>query len=92
MSIKKEKRIFENNLESERLILRRFKESDVDTFHQYRSDPSVARYQGWDAEEFTKENSTKFIKEHKNFDIGFPDTWFQISIEIKDSKTHIGDV
>ena len=35
------------HLETERLILRQFKESDLEAFLAYRNDPEVARYQGW---------------------------------------------
>ncbi len=36
-------------LETPRLILRQFAERDVESFSRYRSDPEVARYQGWEA-------------------------------------------
>ncbi len=35
-------------LETDRLILRQFRDTDLDEFLAYRSDPRVARYQGWD--------------------------------------------
>jgi aminoglycoside 6'-N-acetyltransferase len=34
---------------TERLVVRRFAAGDVPAFAAYRSDPEVARYQGWDA-------------------------------------------
>ena len=34
-------------LDSERLILRRFTYADLETFQAYRADPEVARYQDW---------------------------------------------
>jgi RimJ/RimL family protein N-acetyltransferase len=36
-------------IESERLILRRFEDSDLELFVAYRNDPEVARYQSWDS-------------------------------------------
>ena len=36
-------------IESERLILRRFEDSDLTSFVAYRNDPEVARYQSWDS-------------------------------------------
>ena len=36
-------------IESERLILRRFEDSDLIPFVAYRNDPEVARYQSWDS-------------------------------------------
>ncbi|GHO61818.1 hypothetical protein KSC_007100 [Ktedonobacter sp. SOSP1-52] len=35
-------------LETERLLLRRFTESDLPLFMAYRNDPEIARYQGWE--------------------------------------------
>ena len=35
-------------LTTPRLILRRFRDSDAETFARYRSDPAIARYQSWD--------------------------------------------
>ena len=32
-------------LTSERLVLRRFRQADLDAFVAYRSDPEIARYQ-----------------------------------------------
>ena len=34
------------NMETERMILRKFKESDTEAFFKYRTDPRVALYQG----------------------------------------------
>jgi RimJ/RimL family protein N-acetyltransferase len=36
-------------ISTRRLVLRRFRESDVGTLAAYRSDPDVARFQSWDA-------------------------------------------
>jgi hypothetical protein len=36
-------------IESERLRIRRFKDSDLAPFMAYRNDPEVARYQSWDS-------------------------------------------
>ena len=36
-------------LETARLRLRRFRPKDAPAFAAYRSDPAVARYQGWSA-------------------------------------------
>jgi RimJ/RimL family protein N-acetyltransferase len=35
-------------LTTERLVLRRFRSEDLDSFVAYRSDPETARYQSWD--------------------------------------------
>ena len=36
------------NLETRRLILRPFQDTDIEPFAAYRSDPEVARYQSWE--------------------------------------------
>ena len=43
------------HLESERLVVRRFRAGDADLLAAYRSDPDVARYQGWEAPYATRE-------------------------------------
>src|SRR3712207_8217250 len=48
-------------LESERLILRRFKASDLAPFLAYRNDPEVARYQTWDS--YTEREAAAMIEE-----------------------------
>src|SRR3990172_12657922 len=38
-----------STLSSQRLTVRRFRADDAEPFAAYRSDPAVARYQGWEA-------------------------------------------
>jgi len=45
-------------IETERLILRQFRNSDLASFMAYRNDPEVARYQSW--ESITRRNAEKF--------------------------------
>ena len=80
------------NLETERLILRKFEESDAETFHEYRTNPQVALYQGEGWVDYTLEQASKFVQEQMNFDPGIPDTWFQIAVELKDGGKLIGDL
>lgn len=47
-------------LETPRLILRPFQDSDLEPFVAYRSDPEVARYQGWEAP-YSVESAMEFI-------------------------------
>lgn len=80
------------NLETERLILRKFKEADVDTFFNYRTNPQVMLYQdeGW--VNYKYEQAVEFIKKQMNFEPGICGTWFQIAIELKDTGNLIGDI
>jgi RimJ/RimL family protein N-acetyltransferase len=80
-----------SNIETERIILRKFKESDADAFFKYRPNPQVALYQGEGWENYKFEQAVEFVKEQMNFEPGIPDTWFQIAIELKDTGNLIGD-
>jgi aminoglycoside 6'-N-acetyltransferase len=75
---------------TERLVLRRFRLSDVPTFVAYRSDPDVARYQSWTAPISTSQ-AKRLVKELSRGDPGEPG-WFQYAIERVADGTHIGDV
>jgi len=77
-------------LETSRLILRRFQESDLVPFHAYRSDPEIEKYQGWG--EFTLEDARQFIANQGTGDPGAPGAHIQIAIELKSTSEMIGDV
>lgn len=77
-------------LETPRLILRTFQDSDLEPFQHYRSDPDVARYQGWDTP-FPREKALEFVAWAKNAKPGTPGEWYQAAIERKDSGEMIGD-
>jgi RimJ/RimL family protein N-acetyltransferase len=77
-------------LETERLILRPFRDSDLEPFLAYRSDPEVARYQGWDMP-YTAEKAAEFIAEMKNSPPRPPGEWYQLAIELKANRRMIGD-
>ena len=81
-----------SNIETERLILRKFKESDAETFFKYRTNPQVAKYQGEGWVNFKIEQAVEFIKEQMDFEPGVPDSWFQIAIELKDTGNLVGDL
>jgi aminoglycoside 6'-N-acetyltransferase len=76
--------------ETPRLILRPFKNEDILPFSRYRSDPEVAKYQGWDIP-FTIEQAAKFVREMKAKIPGEAGQWYQIAIELKSSSKMIGD-
>lgn len=72
-----------------RLKIRNLKEPDLDAFHEYRSNPEVTKYQGFDT--FTKEQAKSFIAEHKNKLHIFPGEWIQYGIEDINNQQLIGD-
>ena len=77
-------------LETKRLRLRSFRLEDVSIFSAYRSDPEVARYQGWNAP-FNLEKATQFVEEMIQAKPGTPGQWYQIAIEVKENDQMIGD-
>jgi RimJ/RimL family protein N-acetyltransferase len=77
------------SIKTDRLILRQFKDSDIDSFYKYRANPDVALYQGW--ENYTYDQAVQFVNEQKSFKSNIPDTWFQIAIELKENGAMIGD-
>ena len=77
-------------LETERLILRNLRESDLEDFHSYRSNPEICKFQSFSA--FTIEQSNEFIAEQENSKFGMPGKWVQIGMEWKENSKLIGDL
>ena len=71
-------------LETPRLILRAFEERDVAPFTAYRSDPEVARFQGWQAP-FPPDEAARFVTEMIQARPGIPGVWYQVAIELRSS-------
>ncbi len=71
-------------LKTERLILRPFKESDLDDFFEYASMPNVGLNAGWKPHE-SKEESLSILKEFISLD----DIW---AMEIKESRKVVGGI
>ena len=76
-------------IESERLWIRRFKDSDLVHFMAYRNDPEVARYQSWNS--CDEREARAFIREMQSARAGVPGEWFQFAIESKETQDLIGD-
>ncbi len=77
-------------IETPRLYLRKFEQTDVDTFVAYRNDPQVAKYQSWQIP-FSKKDAETFINKYTNYNLGVKGRWHQIAIEKKENSLHIGD-
>jgi RimJ/RimL family protein N-acetyltransferase len=75
---------------TERLILRRFVDLDLERFLAYRRDPQVSRFQGWSMLSDTEGQA--FINEMQTASIGIPDEWFQIAIAHNQSNLLLGDI
>src|SRR5258707_15066770 len=77
------------NLETPRLILRRFRDSDLASFMAYRNDREIARYQSW--ESITHVEAAKFIEQQGRHRPGIPGKWFQFAAELKAGSELAGD-
>ncbi|MFN2196215.1 MAG: GNAT family N-acetyltransferase, partial [Anaerolineales bacterium] len=77
-------------LETPRLVVRRFMESDAATLMAYRNDPQVALYQDW--RDLTPEAARAFIQDLHHLEPGMPGEWFQFALEVGDTGVHVGDI
>ena len=78
------------SIESHRLLLRRFHESDLVPFLAYLNDPLVARYQSW--ESYSEQQAQDVIQQQKNIDPGVPGQWFTFAAELKATGALTGHV
>ena len=76
-------------IESRRLLVRRFADSDVEPFLAYRSDPEVERNQGWG--DYTREDARRFVAGLQSQHPDTPGHGFQFAIELKETHEMIGD-
>lgn len=78
-----------DQIETDRLILRRFQSDDADQFMRYRNLPEVAEYQSWTS--YSDTQTKAFIASQQNVQPGTPGDWFQFAITLKESGQLIGD-
>jgi RimJ/RimL family protein N-acetyltransferase len=78
-------------LETPRLIIRQFCDSDLEPFLAYRNDPEVYRYQGWKTP-YPREDGLDFVASAKIAIPGTPGEWLQLAIENKASGEMLGDI
>jgi len=76
-------------LTSARLVLRRFRADDIETFVRYRADPAVARFQSW--EDFSNADGQAFFASMNRQHPDTPGEWFQFAIELAATGAMIGD-
>ncbi|MCU0610828.1 MAG: GNAT family N-acetyltransferase [Candidatus Eisenbacteria bacterium] len=77
-------------LDSRRLILRTFCESDLAPFCAYRSDSEVARYQSWVAP-YPRDKAAAFMRDMRAKEPGEPGQWYQLAIVVRSSRRMVGD-
>src|SRR5260370_36627876 len=73
------------SIETTRLRLRHFTDSDLPVFIAYRNDPVVAKYQSWEG--ISEPQAYAFIQEQKETQLGVPGKGMQIAIEAKETGT-----
>lgn len=74
----------------QRVRLRKLRPSDFRAFHAYRSDPDVARYQGWSP--MSEDEAMAFLREHGRNAGLEPGEWAQIGIASLVDDRLIGDI
>ena len=77
-------------LETDRILLRRFTDDDLEVFLAYRNDPDVSRWQGWTVP-YPREKAVEFIEYMKVKDPTEPGSWLQLAIVTKAEHEFIGD-
>jgi RimJ/RimL family protein N-acetyltransferase len=75
---------------TERLLLRRFRAGDLPAFVAYRRDPTVARYQGWDAA-YSMGDAERFLAEQERVELGQPGDWVQLAAVDRADGALVGD-
>lgn len=78
-------------LETERLVIRRFQDSDLEDFFTYRNDPEVAKYQGWSVP-YLREQAVDFLAQMKTISPVVVGVGYQAAIENKETGELIGDL
>lgn len=74
---------------TERLLLRDITINDIQAIFDYRSDAEANKFQSWIPE--TLEDVDSFIQRN-NKEFNQPESWYQVLITDKETKTVIGDV
>ncbi len=70
--------------------LRALRESDLADFHAYRSDPQVARYQGW--QPMDEARALAFLREQNNRSALEPGRWVRLAIADGQTDRLLGDI
>ena len=77
-------------LTAPRLVLRRFRQEDLDAFVAYRSDPAIARYQSWEVP-YGPGQARQLLAELEATHPDTPGEWFQFAVALRATDRLIGD-
>jgi len=75
---------------TERLVLRPFRDEDLDALVAYRNDPEVARYQDWDG--ISRDDALGMVRAQTQTSLGAPGRWQQIAIALATGGELVGDL
>lgn len=75
---------------TQRLRLDALRDSDAEALFRYRSDPSVALYQGWRPS--SREDALAFIQSQQNLSLDTPGSWLQLAIRLAGDGALVGDL
>jgi len=78
-------------LETERLLIRPVKVSDLEPVYAYRNDPEVARYQGWDVP-YPREKVIRWVNDPDRAVPSKPGGRLKAALELKATGEMIGDI
>ncbi len=76
---------------TERLSIQPLSIADLETFVEYRQDPAIARYQGWDTS-YTHSQAQELIESQYGLQTPEKDEWLQLGIHLGVSGALIGDL
>lgn len=71
--------------------LRDFRDTDAPALAAYRSDPEVARLQGWTAP-FAEDRASAMIQSIRSLPFGTADSWFQVAVANPVNDQLLGDI
>ena len=77
-------------ISTETLVLRPFRDTDLDAFLAYRNDPNVARLQYWEG--ISLDEAVLFMRRNSSSSLGTPGQWQQIAIALGSDDRLIGDI
>lgn len=76
-------------LTTDRLLLRPLAPGDLDAFVEYRRDPEIARFQGWEPT-YSKSDAEELLAAQPS-EPGRPGEWLQIAVVERGTNTLLGD-
>jgi [ribosomal protein S5]-alanine N-acetyltransferase len=75
-------------LETKRLILREFRETDFNAIHSYASDPEVSKYEIWGPN--SEVDTENYLESILSYHLNNPRKDFEIAVELKETSLLIG--